>query len=173
MFLLRLGYYARIADPRVQTYMLSFPHLRPVFMLGIALLAGCAFSQPPAILAPFTTDGCSMFPDRSPLSETDWCTCCVSHDLAYWRGGTAEQRLAADQALRACVLQSSGSVALADLMYNGVRVGGDPNIFTSYRWAYGWPFGRTYEPLTAAEQATAASLAAQYLRTNPARMCTK
>src|SRR5262245_15908951 len=33
---------------------------------------------------PFTTDGCSTFPDGA------WKSCCVTHDYAYWCGGTAE-----------------------------------------------------------------------------------
>lgn len=112
-----------------------------------------------------------MFPDRSLWSATDWCGCCVAHDLAYWQGGTVEQRLAADEELRSCVLRASGNPLLADLMFNGVRAGGDPRVMTTYRWAYGWPFGRNYQPLTAAEQAAADVLRAQYLRAPPAQVC--
>lgn len=150
----------------------SFTFLRALVPFVIAVLAASASAQPPT-LAPFTTDGCSMFPDHSLWSDADWCTCCVTHDLAYWRGGTAAQRLAADEALLVCVLRSTGSAALADLMFNGVRVGGDPAVFTSYRWGYGWPFGRSYTPLTPAEQETAAALAAQYPGSNPAPACRK
>lgn len=148
--------------------------LRLLVLACLALLGACA-SRPPAVptLAPFTTDGCSMFPDRSLWSDSDWCNCCVTHDLAYWQGGTAEQRLAADEALRACVLRVSGNPLLADLMFNGVRAGGDPQFLSSYRWAYGWPFGRSYQPLTLEEQAVAAALQAQYLNAPPAGVCRK
>ena len=137
-------------------------------------LSACASAQPVgSSLGPFTTDGCSMFPDRSALSKADWCTCCVAHDLAYWRGGTAQERLEADTGLRSCVEQASGSSALADLMFTGVRSGGGPYFYTPYRWAYGWSFGRGYQALTAEESATAAALKAEYLATNPALLCAK
>ena len=55
-------------------------------------------------ISDFTSDGCSLFPDRSLIDESDWCDCCLVHDIAYWKGGTEEERLAADLALRECVL---------------------------------------------------------------------
>jgi hypothetical protein len=113
-------------------------------------------------LKPFTSDGCSLFPDRSIISNADWCDCCVTHDLAYWRGGTAEERVGADQALRNCVHEATRNEAIADLMYAGVRTGGGPYFFTPYRWAYGWPFGRNYAPLTAEETAEADKLAREH-----------
>jgi len=92
-------------------------------------------------IATFSTDGCSLFPDHSLISKADWCQCCVAHDLAYWRGGTAERELKADRSsARAC--GESRAQALADLMYAGVRTGGGPHFYTPYRWGYGWPFGR-------------------------------
>ena len=33
-------------------------------------------------------------------------------------------------------------------MYHGVRAGGGAWWPTRYRWAYGWPYGRGYAPLT-------------------------
>lgn len=148
--------------------------LRAVLALFSALLLGaCASAQAPLALSPFTTDGCSMFPDRSLLSGADWCRCCVAHDLVYWRGGTAEERLEADQALRACVQQATGNAALAELMYTGVRTGGGPYFYTSYRWAYGWPYGRGYEPLTPEERAQVAALQTQYLSSRPVLTCEK
>lgn len=47
------------------------------------LLSGCA-DHPE--LADFSTDGCSLFPDRSLIDAKDWCECCVEHDIAYWQG---------------------------------------------------------------------------------------
>jgi hypothetical protein len=138
------------------------------------LLAACV-AAPPApptqSILPFSTDGCSLFPDRAMLGKADWCHCCLEHDLAYWRGGTVDERLKADQQLQACVLQASGNPALADLMFAGVRSGGGPYFYTPYRWAYGWPFGRNYEALSADEQAAAALLERQYLAINPALAC--
>ncbi len=133
-------------------------------------IAGCA-STPQAGLQPFTTDGCSMFPDRSLTGSADWCHCCVAHDLAYWRGGTAEQRLQADEQLKACVQQSTGDAALAQMMFNGVRVGGSPELRTSFRWGYGWPYGRSYAPLTAQESDAADAFERSYRAGNPALAC--
>lgn len=149
------------------------PHRIVLLALGALALAACASAQPAGSLSPFTTDGCSAFPDRSLVSGSDWCTCCLDHDLAYWRGGTADERLQADQQLRACVLQATGNAALADLMFTGVRTGGGPHFYTSYRWAYGWSFGRGYQPLSAAEQEMASSLRARYLASNPSPSCAR
>lgn len=122
-------------------------------------------------IAEFATDGCSRFPDHSLISNDDWCDCCVVHDLAYWRGGTAEERLAADEALRVCVEQRTRNRSLADLMFAGVRAGGGPYFYTSYRWGYGWKYGRNYKPLTPAEQKLADVRKAEYLENNPGLSC--
>jgi hypothetical protein len=90
-----------------------------------------------------------LFPDGDPSTNpTLWCDCCLAHDVAYWRGGTDTDRKNADQALRACVLKTTGDKKLADVMYRGVRSGGHPVFPTWYRWGYGWTYGRGYEPLT-------------------------
>lgn len=127
---------------------------------GLALIAATltACAVVPAAqqrMQPFTTDGCSLFPDRALIGHADWRACCVAHDHAYWRGGSELARLSADRELRACVHRATGNEALAELMYVGVRTGGGPYYFTSYRWAYGWPYGRGYAPLSADEQALA------------------
>jgi len=142
--------------------------LRSMALLTSAALLSCASHSS---IKPFTTDGCSLFPDRSIISSKDWCGCCVVHDLAYWRGGTAEQRLSADRALQACVAQSTGDKALAELMFSGVRAGGGPHYFTTYRWGYGWPFGRQYKPLTSEETAEADALERQYRAVHPVLSC--
>jgi len=38
----------------------------------------------------FESDGCTLFPDKSLILETDWCECCFEHDIAYWQRGTEE-----------------------------------------------------------------------------------
>lgn len=93
-------------------------------------------------LAPFTTDGCTMFPDGSPADVTLWQHCCIEHDFAYYLGGPSEAREAADTQLRACVAAAANQ-AVADVMYYGVRVGGTPVLPTPWRWGYGWK----YDPL--------------------------
>lgn len=145
---------------------------RSMVLMPVLLLSACAsFSVAQLALKPFATDGCSLFPDRAYINKKDWCTCCVAHDLAYWRGGSAEQRLRADQALRDCVLKSTNNKALAELMFVGVRSGGGPYFFTPYRWGYGWHFGRAYLPLNVDEAALADRLAADYLAKNPQLQC--
>jgi len=81
-------------------------------------------------LKPFKTDGCSMFPDHK------WRDCCVTHDKAYWKGGTKEQRKVADKKLYKCV-KSKGYKIVAVLMYIGVRIGGVSYLPTPWRWGFG------------------------------------
>lgn len=96
-----------------------------------------------------------------------WQDCCVIHDRQYHAGGAGtssatvsfRQRKKADLALRACVLDTvvqrssmlreiygltEGQVrdlylAVSELMYRAVRVGGIPCTSQSWRWGYGWP----------------------------------
>ena len=98
-------------------------------------------------LNPFTTDGCSAFPDGRLDQQSLWIECCIRHDLAYWKGGTYSERLEADQALEKCVAQV-GEPEIAQLMLAGVRVGGSPYFPTTYRWGYGWPYPRGYKALS-------------------------
>ena len=64
--------------------------------------------------------------DSSLINSDDWCACCVQHDMAYWKGGTESERLAADEALRDCVIETTGNHELAEAMFLGVRFGGVP-----------------------------------------------
>lgn len=103
-----------------------------------------------AELQAFTSDGCSSFPDGTPAQNVLWLQCCTAHDLAYWKGGTYRERVAADQALRDCV-SDVGEPAIAALMLAGVRVGGTPFLPTRFRWGYGWPYPRFYAELSEQE----------------------
>ena len=58
-------------------------------------------------ISPFSSDGCSLFPNSSLISEDDWCECCFQHDLSYWRGGSEQERLVADQRLKQCVFEAT------------------------------------------------------------------
>jgi hypothetical protein len=82
----------------------------------------------------FTTDGCSRWPDGT------WKDCCVRHDMAYWCGGSFDQRMAADRTLQACVEDKTNSRSLACMMRAGVFIGGAQALPTSFRWGYGWPW---------------------------------
>ncbi|MEK9773949.1 MAG: hypothetical protein VW576_10350 [Opitutae bacterium] len=77
-------------------------------------------------LADFTSDGCSLFLNGTFEDPELWKECCHKHDLAYWRGGTEEERNQADLAFKACVLKKTGNAELAEIMYQAVRVGGSP-----------------------------------------------
>ncbi|HED34221.1 MAG TPA: hypothetical protein ENJ08_08430 [Gammaproteobacteria bacterium] len=101
-------------------------------------------------LKPFVSDGCSSFPDGTLKQKTLWLQCCIEHDKSYWLGGTYEQKLQADDELKACVAKVGGAT-LAQVMHRGVRVGGAPWLPTTFRWGYGWPYPRGYKKLTKEE----------------------
>lgn len=102
-------------------------------------------------LRPFTSDGCSSFPNGTLQQKSLWLQCCVEHDKAYWKGGTYRDRINADQALRQCVA-AVGEPEVAQLMLAGVRVGGSPYFPTTFRWGYGWPYPKGYGALTDEER---------------------
>ncbi|HTL38002.1 MAG TPA: hypothetical protein VL326_32950 [Kofleriaceae bacterium] len=95
-----------------------------------------------AELAPFTTDGCSMFPDGTLSNPTKWQHCCITHDFAYYAGGPSDLREAADSGLRECIASETNQL-VADIVYYAVRAGGTPALPTPWRWGYGW----FYDPL--------------------------
>ena len=142
---------------------------RSVLIALPAILAtGCGAHDE---LTPFTSDGCSLFPEDSLINSDDWCSCCFEHDIAYWRGGTLEEREAADRALRDCVLAKTNNGALARVMYEGVRIGGSPYFYNWYRWGYGWSFDRTYQSLTTAEHELADALLEDYFTEDTGSVC--
>jgi hypothetical protein len=120
-----------------------------IILCVVLMLSGCQLFGDKK-LSPFTTDGCSDFPEGTLGQRDLWHKCCTAHDLRYWAGGTYGQRLQADLELRACV-QSVGEPAIAQLMLAGVRVGGSPWWPTRFRWGYGWPYGGGYSELTPAQ----------------------
>jgi len=87
-----------------------------------------------------------MFPDGTYQQNELWLSCCTAHDIAYWQGGTFEQRLNADQELKSCVAKV-GQPEIAQLMLMGVRAGGTPYLPTSFRWGYGWSYPKLYGEL--------------------------
>jgi hypothetical protein len=78
----------------------------------------------------FTTDGCSRWPDNS------WLACCIVHDIAYWCGGSEQDRKDADQELMQCVNNKMSMMGY--ILYHGVRVSGSPWFPAPWRWGYGW-----------------------------------
>jgi hypothetical protein len=103
-------------------------------------------------LQDFSTDGCSHFPDGTLSNPKLWCACCITHDKAYWQGGTFQQKRKADKQLRQCILQKTNNKLLADTMFAGVTVGGLPIFPMWYRWGYGWQYGRGFKKLNQYEQ---------------------
>lgn len=108
-------------------------------------------------LKPFTSDGCSAFPDGTIGQKNLWLACCQRHDFDYWQGGTYQQRLDSDQQLKQCVSEV-GEPTIAALMLAGVRVGGTPYLPTTFRWGYGWSYPKLYGALSVEELAQVAKL---------------
>jgi len=121
--------------------------MKKLLLSLVLILSACSAGE----LKPFTTDGCSSFPDGTMQQQTLWLNCCIKHDLSYWKGGTHQERLAADLSLEQCVA-NIGEPNVARIMLAGVRVGGSPYFPTTYRWGYGWPYTRGYSELTDSEK---------------------
>jgi len=148
--------------------------VRELLVLTAALVLAClssGASAHAADLADFTSDGCSLFPDGTITDRAKWCGCCLMHDIAYWRGGTEEERKRADAALRDCVLEHTGDKALSETMYLGVRAGGHPVFPAWYRWAYGWPYGRGYNALSDEEREQVRKRLDGYWKGHPGGYC--
>jgi hypothetical protein len=77
----------------------------------------------------FTTDGCTLSPDGN------WFDCCLEHDFAYWKGGTSEERKAADKKLREC-MRAKGYYVLPWVYYYGVRLFGSHFFKSGPMWGY-------------------------------------
>lgn len=120
--------------------------------LGLALAQVFLLTENVLAIEPFSTDGCSMFPDGTIAQKGLWRNCCIEHDKAYWQGGTYSERVKADKRLRICVAEA-GAPFIAEIMLGGVRIGGSPFWPTPYRWGYGWPGLRGYKPVSANERA--------------------
>ena len=84
-------------------------------------------------LNPFTTDGCSMYPDGG------WLECCIAHDIDYWCANQRTSRVAADRSLKACVADHSNALN-GQLTYLGTRLFGHSALPFSWRWGYGYPW---------------------------------
>jgi hypothetical protein len=77
------------------------------------------------------SDGCTLSPDGS------WRQACVTHDRAYYYGGSAADRQRADQQLRTDMIAQGASPAVAGLYYAGVRAGGVPGTGLPWEWGFG------------------------------------
>jgi len=86
---------------------------------------------------PFKSDGCSMWYDS--WKGKSLYPACFLHDLKYWAGHPGEEleRLIADAELMIDVARLTGSTALAETMFHGVRVGGHAIFKRSFSWGFG------------------------------------
>ncbi|MDP6343566.1 MAG: hypothetical protein QF578_19175 [Alphaproteobacteria bacterium] len=97
---------------------------------------------------PFTTDGCSggmswawrTFLRRPPPWEGE----CVTHDRAYWQGGSPDERRESDRILAAAVARR-GYPIIAAALYYAIRLGGHPWWPFPWRWGFGWDWPKGYE----------------------------
>jgi hypothetical protein len=146
-----------------------------VIVVAMWIVALFAYSTPAgtADLKDFISDGCSLFPDGTISYRAEWCECCLRHDIAYWRGGTEEERKQADATLKDCALERTGDKVLAETMYLGVRAGGHPVFPGWYLWAYGWPYGRGYKSLNDEEQESVRTKLADYEKYHPGGYCSE
>jgi hypothetical protein len=117
------------------------------WLFALSLAAGIKADD----IKPFTTDGCSLFPDGTTSNNVKWMQCCLRHDYAYWKGGTEKDRQQADDELKSCVAEL-GENHISSIMHLGVRLGGEPYFPTWYRWGYGWPYLRGYQALNEQER---------------------
>jgi len=58
-----------------------------VVLLG-AILSSCGGHG----IKPFTSDGCSAFPDGTLKQRELWLSCCTAHDIAYWKRGLLQRK---------------------------------------------------------------------------------
>ncbi len=93
--------------------------------------------------------------------------------MAYWRGGTIEERELADKRLKECVFDKTQDEILANVMYEGVRLGGSPYFYNWYRWGYGWPYDRKYQALSPVEREEANRLEEVFFQSKDHDICPK
>jgi hypothetical protein len=113
-----------------------FDHVRASALESRAAQACSDLGQPagPPDRA-FATDGCTLWFDGWWTGRT-WQQCCVEHDIAYWCGGSREQRRTADDELRACVAAEYDGW-MGAVMWLGSRVAAHPEVPAHWRWGYG------------------------------------
>ena len=70
-------------------------------------------------LKDFETDGCTYYFEGDVEDRFKWMSCCLVHDVAYYRGGTEYERFKADTELGLCVARKD-SVTQGKTMMTGV-----------------------------------------------------
>jgi len=135
--------------------------MRPILsllqFLFTALLLACPVRAD--VLKDFSTDGCSSAPDGIWFVRPNaFFHCCLIHDIAYWKGGTRDEKSQADTEFRSCISKRSHEL-VGSVYYSSVRSFGSAKTSFSFRWGYGWqrenhlgPPSNPYRPLTDREK---------------------
>ena len=147
-----------VPDIKKSRIILHMPHNSIKYL---CLLLGFSLTVHAQDIKPFSTDGCSLFPNGVPNDRTRWLACCTQHDIQYWQGGSEQQRIESDKQLLRGV-EKTGQTKIALLMHQGVRVGGAPYWPVPYRWGYGWTYLRGYKLLTKQEKQSVKRALEQY-----------
>ena len=87
----------------------------------------------------FKQDGCTLFPDS--ILWSNFSQACLEHDIAYWYGGTEEERKVADQNFKSAVADSGkAGYVLQVPIYLGVRLFSDTWLTKLFdaNWGFGW-----------------------------------
>jgi hypothetical protein len=129
------------------------PILRPFALPAInaavslsEIAAICAHFELPALAAriakdpppkPFVSDGCTGWINE--WQGVSIYPACFLHDLKYWAGypGEEVERLVADAELMVDVARLLGGTRMAEVMFNGVRIGGREGFRASFSWGFG------------------------------------
>ncbi len=116
----------------------------------LSLLPMTSFSYPNHILQKFCSDGCTHAPDGTFEKPHEWFMCCAQHDLAYWAGGSPQDKYNADTHLHNCLINTNARPWEAGVYLAAVIAFGG-----SY-WGSGWSdFNKNsvkFEALSSAEQ---------------------
>ncbi len=100
------------------------------------------YDERPTDLKPFAMRSCVLFSGGLTGPQMG---CCEAHSQAYWRGGTTTDKALADYAFSQCIAESGQPLPFISLLWHNVQTAtATPYIHTSWRWGYGWHFGRGF-----------------------------
>lgn len=125
------------------------PYALPAINTAVSaedIAALCAHYELPALAAriaadpprnPFVSDGCTGWVNQ--WQGVNLYPACFLHDLKYWAGYPDEdvERLIADAELMIDVARLLGGIRMAEVMFNGVRLGGHAGFRASFSWGFG------------------------------------
>jgi hypothetical protein len=100
-------------------------------------------AQTASHLEPYRTDSCSA---PAGLSAASWTECCVSHDFAYWVGGSSKEKQRADSQLINCLRSKGVGGELAAKIFELA-----PKRLSQSHWGNRWHPPRPDRPLSEAE----------------------